>query len=91
MDPSDLQSRSGTSYGTLRDGTGIKIGLARVSTANQDLTVQRDGLTALGVDAGRVHVDPAPPAPGQGFARPSLPAAPATPSWKRGMARVTQN
>jgi len=37
--------------------TGLKNGYnARVSTTNQDLTAQRDGLAALGVDADRVYV-----------------------------------
>ena len=53
----DLLSRSGALYGTLGGVTGLKIGDARVSTAGQDLTAQRNGLAALGVDAERVYVD----------------------------------
>jgi len=35
----------------------LKIGYARVSTDEQDLTAQRDALAALGVKADRVYVD----------------------------------
>ena len=33
------------------------IGYARCSTDNQDLTAQRDGITALGVQSKRIYVD----------------------------------
>ena len=36
----------------------VFIGYARVSTAEQDLTAQRDALTGLGVGAERMNVDP---------------------------------
>jgi DNA invertase Pin-like site-specific DNA recombinase len=37
--------------------TELKIGYARVSTVDQDLTAQRAALTALGVDPKRIYVD----------------------------------
>jgi DNA invertase Pin-like site-specific DNA recombinase len=37
--------------------TALLIGYARVSTDAQDLTTQREGLLALGVDPGRIYVD----------------------------------
>jgi DNA invertase Pin-like site-specific DNA recombinase len=43
--------------GDTRRVTELKVGYARVSTAAQDLTAQRDGLAALGVDPNRVYVD----------------------------------
>jgi DNA invertase Pin-like site-specific DNA recombinase len=36
---------------------GLLIGYARVTTVEQDLTVQREGLQALGVDPERIYVD----------------------------------
>ena len=50
--------------------TGLLIGYARVSTTGQDLTAQRDGLAALGVDVERVYVDHA--LTGTNRARPGL-------------------
>ena len=35
----------------------VKIGYARVSTHEQDLTIQREGLAALGVEADYIYVD----------------------------------
>lgn len=37
--------------------TGLLIGYARVSTEEQDLIAQRDGLAALGVEPSRIYVD----------------------------------
>ncbi len=37
--------------------TAVLIGHARVSTDQQDLTAQRDGLTLFGESANRIHVD----------------------------------
>jgi DNA invertase Pin-like site-specific DNA recombinase len=37
--------------------SALLVGYARCSTDNQDLTAQRDGLTALGVAAERIYVD----------------------------------
>jgi len=48
----------------------IRVGYARVSTAGQDLTAQRQALAALGVDPKRIYVDHG--LPGTNRARPGL-------------------
>ena len=58
--------------------SGRKIGHARVSTDEQDLTAQRDTLTAMGVAPERISVDNG--LTGTNRARPGLPAALAM-SW----------
>nr|WP_207208314.1 recombinase family protein [Nocardioides glacieisoli] len=37
--------------------SALLVGYARCSTDQQDLTAQRDGLLALGVEAERIYVD----------------------------------
>ena len=37
--------------------SALLVGYARCSTDTQDLTVQRDGLAKLGVEAERIYVD----------------------------------
>ena len=62
----------------------LLIGYARVSTDAQDLTAQREGLLALGVDPSRIYVDhglPVPTASVLGCARRWPPAGRATPWW----------
>lgn len=47
----------GMAYGTLGCVSEILIGYVRVSTDEQDLTAQRDGLRSLGVTLDRIYVD----------------------------------
>ena len=51
-----LNIAKGTSNGTL-ESMNLMIGYARCSTESQDLTVQRDGLVALGVEPDRIYAD----------------------------------
>ena len=51
------QATSIASRGSSPQPTGIKVGYARVSTTEQDLTAQRTALAALGVGEARVYVD----------------------------------
>lgn len=44
-------------YVTHLSMSALKVGYARVSTDEQDLTAQRDGLGALGVEPRRIYVD----------------------------------
>ncbi|BAS12076.1 resolvase [Arthrobacter sp. Hiyo8] len=60
------------------------IGYARCSTSSQDLTAQRNALSAAGVDPDAIHVDhgsPAPSATALDWVRPWLRAVTATRSW----------
>ena len=43
--------------GVKRYSANVLVGYARVSTIEQDLTAQREGLRALGVDESNIHVD----------------------------------
>ena len=62
----------------------LLIGYARCSTDQQDLTAQRDGLTALGVSPARIYVvtaKRAPPETGPACGRRWRPAEKETPWW----------
>ena len=67
----------------------LLVGYARVSTEQQDLTTQRDGLHALGVGGDRIYVDhglTARTGTGQVFGWRSPPVERATPSCDAGPA-----
>src|SRR3954447_10079814 len=49
--------RSGPTHTRRCAMAALLIGYARCSTDQQDLTAQRDGLTSLGVEPGRIYVD----------------------------------
>lgn len=49
--------RRGAGSGTVGTMNGIQIGYARVSTADQDLTSQRDALLRMGVLDSNIYVD----------------------------------
>jgi DNA invertase Pin-like site-specific DNA recombinase len=62
----------------------LLIGYARCSADQQDLTAQRDGLTALGVSPARIYVDhglTGTPETGPACGRRWRPAEKATPWW----------
>jgi len=63
---------------------GVNVGYGRCSTTSQDLTTQREQLTALGVAADRVYLDEgltgtSRARPGPAWTRPWPPSATATP------------
>ena len=66
--------------------TGMKIGYARVSTNDQDLTAQRNALLALGVEEKQIFVDhglTGATVCGLGFAKRWRRAGLAIPSWSQ--------
>ena len=82
--PTLTRSSSGSpAVNNTQSVSGLLIGYARVTTDEQDLTAQRDALTALGVAPERIYVDHG--LSGTNRARPGLreawPRAGATMSW----------
>lgn len=64
--------------------SSLLIGCARVSTEEQDLTAQRDGLARLSVEPLHISVDHGLTGTNRpAYARHSPPARPRTPSWRR--------